>query len=80
MFRSLIVFIAIGVIVWLVSRMLSNKRNTPRSKTGASNPHEIKKIVQCQQCQVFIPEDKAIKSENFSFCSQQHLEQWTQDQ
>lgn len=78
MFRSFIIFIVIGVVIWLVVRMLANKTKSSRSKPGPSSPHDIKKIVQCQQCQVFVPEDKAIKSENFAFCSQQHLDQWKQ--
>ncbi|MDH5393325.1 MAG: PP0621 family protein [Gammaproteobacteria bacterium] len=79
MFRSFILLIAVGLVVWLISRMLKNKKTTGQSKPDNSRQHEIKKIVQCQQCQVFVPEDKAIKSDQFAFCSQQHLDQWQQE-
>lgn len=73
--RTIIFLIAIGVVIWLISRMLKNKlsqnqqSNDPRSS-------EIKNIVQCQQCKAFIPEDKAIRENNRIFCSQKHLEEW----
>lgn len=76
MFRTLILFIAIGVAVWLVSRMLKSKTSQSKSKPQKKQPKEIKNIVQCQLCNVYIPESDAIKHEQLSFCSQDHLEQW----
>ncbi|MCK5336425.1 MAG: hypothetical protein KAQ67_09685 [Gammaproteobacteria bacterium] len=72
MFRSLILMIAIGVVIWLLSRMFKNKTLQSRPKQN----NEIKNIVQCHVCNVFIPEDKAIKQDQYSFCSQDHLNQW----
>jgi len=74
MFRNLILLIVIGIVVWLLSRMLKNKARSTGSQPAKKN--EIKSIVQCHVCQVFIPEDKAIKQNQLSFCSQKHLEQW----
>lgn len=74
MFRTLILFIAIGIVVWLVSRMIKNKALQSRPKQSPKK--EIKNIVQCSVCNVYIPESDAIKQDEHAFCSQQHLEQW----
>ncbi len=74
MFRTLILFIAIGVAVWLVSRMIKNK--TTKSRPKNNQPKEIKNIVQCKFCNIYIPESDAIKYNELTFCSQDHLEQW----
>jgi len=79
MFRSLIFIIAIGIVVWLVSRMISNK-SRQIGKNKQHKDQEIKNIVQCQVCQAFVPEDKAINENGKIFCSQQHLEQWKDQQ
>ena len=71
MFRTLILLIAIGLIVWVVKQMLKNK-----SAAKAKPPGEIKNIVQCKQCKVYIPQDQAVKENNDFFCSQQHLTEW----
>lgn len=80
MFRSLIFIVAIGIVIWLVSRMIKNKSQQISSKTRQAKSNEIKNIVQCQVCQAFVPEDKAITENNNTFCSQQHLEQWKEQQ
>lgn len=77
MFRTLILFVAIGIVVWLVSRMIKNKALQSRPKQPHKN--EVKNIVQCKICNVFIPEDEAIKQDEFTFCSQAHLDQWKVD-
>lgn len=75
MFRSLILLIAIGLVIWLLSRMFKNKANQG-NPDSSNNKQQIKNIVQCQQCQAFIPEDKAIRENNQVFCSQKHLQEW----
>jgi len=80
MFRNLIFIVAIGIVVWLVSRMIKSKSQQISSKTRQVKNNEIKNIVQCQICQAFVPEDKAIIENNHTFCSQQHLEQWKEQQ
>ena len=75
MFRSLFFLIAIGLVIWLISRMLKNKLGKD-NQPGQQSPREIKNIVQCQQCQTFIPEDKAVREGDRVFCSQKHLEEW----
>jgi len=79
MFRSLIFVIAIGLVIWLVSRMLKNKLGQ-NSSPKTNSPREIKNIVQCHQCKAFIPEDKALRESGQTFCSQQHLEEWKESQ
>ena len=80
MFRSLIFILAIGIVVWLISRMIKNKTRQISSKNKQPKHNEIKNIVQCQVCQAFVPEDKAVIENNKTFCSQQHLEQWKEQQ
>jgi len=80
MFRSLIFIVAIGIVVWLISRMIKNKTRQISSKNKQPKRNQIKNIVQCQVCQAFVPEDKAITENNNIFCSQQHLEQWKEQQ
>lgn len=75
MFRNLILLIVIGLVIWLLSQFFKKK---PRSQ-AQQNP-KIKNIVQCQQCEVYIPEDQAVKHNGRYFCTQQHLEEWTDKQ
>ena len=79
MFRSLIFVIAIGLVIWLVSRMLKNKLGN-NSTSRSQNPKEIKNIVQCHQCKAFIPEDRVVREGGQTFCSQKHLEEWKESQ
>ena len=79
MFRSLILLIAIGTVIWLVSRMLKNKTQQTNSNHNNKKNKEIKNIVQCHVCQVFVPEDKAITQNQLSFCSQKHLDEWNEN-
>lgn len=72
--RNLIILIAVGIIIWIVGRMFKNKALKSRPKQTPSN--EIKTIVQCTKCHVFIPEEKAIKQDQNAFCSKEHLTQW----
>ena len=78
MFRSLIFIIAIALVVWLVSRMFKNTlgKSRPNNDEQDTSPKAIKNIVQCVQCQAFVPEDKALKADGKTFCSQQHLDEW----
>ncbi|MDH5423668.1 MAG: PP0621 family protein [Gammaproteobacteria bacterium] len=78
MFRNLILLIAIAAAVWLISRMIKNKALQSSSKPVQKN--EIKNIVQCHVCKVFIPEDKSVKQDQYSFCSHEHLQQWQEEQ
>lgn len=77
MFRTLILLIAVGFVIWIVSRMLNNKLGSDK-KQESKRAQQIKNIVQCQQCQTFIPEDRAVRDGDLIFCSQQHLEEWKQ--
>lgn len=74
MFRTLILFIAIAIVVWMVSRMIKNK--TSQAGPKKKKKIEIKTIVQCHLCNVYVPESNAIKQDEHIFCSQEHFEQW----
>lgn len=76
MFRNLILLVAIGIVIWLVRNMLKKKSRNKASLDSQTKNHEIKNIVQCKLCQVFIPEDKAIKKNKLTFCSQKHFDEW----
>lgn len=78
MFRNLVLLIAVGVAVWLVSRMIKNKALQSRSKPVQKN--EIKNIVQCHVCKAFVPEDKSFQQDQYSFCSNEHLKEWKEHQ
>ena len=76
--RNIILLIAVGIIIWIVGRMFKNKalKSRPRNPQENNQKNEIKTIVQCATCQAFIPEDKAIKQDQQTFCSNEHLTQW----
>lgn len=78
MFRNLILLIVIGIVIWLVKRMIKSKQQGSQTNQNPENV-AIKNIVQCHMCKVFIPEDKSIKHDKLSFCSQRHLEEWKEN-
>lgn len=75
MFKNLFLLVAIGIVIWLVRRMLKNKIQ----QTNSRQSNEIKNIVQCHVCQAYIPEEKAINKNQLSFCSQQHADEWNEN-
>ncbi|MDH5369479.1 MAG: PP0621 family protein [Gammaproteobacteria bacterium] len=70
---SLIRLIVIALIIYLViqifKRWAANK-NTQRSV----HQENTQKMVQCEICQLHIPENEALQRDGEFFCSQEHLE------
>lgn len=75
MFRNLIIIIAIVVLVWIVRNML--RRN--QVSGSSASPRISKDMVQCEQCQTYLPKDDAISNNGHYFCGEKHLQAWKRD-
>ena len=70
---SLIRLIVIALIIYLVIQIF--KRWAANKSTQTSMHQEkAQKMVQCDVCQLHIPEDEALKRDGRFFCSQAHLD------
>lgn len=71
MFRNLFILIAIIAAIWIIRSLINS------SRSSSKQPALEKDMVQCEQCKTYIPEDDAIVMNNKNFCSQQHLQDWS---
>ena len=64
--RTLLIFIALAVIVMVIKRLWLQKRQTPgnRELTG--------RMVQCETCGIFVPEQEALERDGHHYCSREH--------
>ncbi len=70
MFKNLILIAAIVILFWVVKGFI---RRVQLEKKPSSKSRDM---VQCEQCKAYLPKDDAIVSDNKTFCSQQHLNDW----
>ena len=70
---NLIRLIVIVLIIYLVIQMF---KRWAQNKNAASSvkQEKLKNMVQCEVCQLHIPEDEALQRDGLFFCSQAHLE------
>ena len=70
---SLIRLIVIALIIYLVIQIF---KRWSANKNAQTTVHQEKtqKMVQCEVCQLHLPENEALKRNNKFFCSQEHLD------
>ena len=71
MFRSVLVIIFVIAVLWLGRLLMQRLKSADKPAKPVS-----KDMVQCLQCQAYIPRDDAILEQGKAFCSQQHLNDW----
>ena len=74
MFRNLIIIIAVVALIWIVRGFI--RRGQLEKKPPSGNG---KDMVQCEQCQTYLPRDDAIEQNDHFFCGQKHLQEWKRD-
>lgn len=67
---GLIRIIVIGLIIYLLIQIF---KRWVANKNSSTSKLEEKKMVQCQVCQLHIPEEEALQKDGQFFCSQEHL-------
>ena len=72
MFKNLFLIAAIAALIWIISGLIR------RAQLEKKTTSESRDMVQCEQCKTYLPKHDAIVSNNKSFCSQQHLNDWNQ--
>ena len=70
---NLIRLIVIALIIYLVFHMF---KRWAQNKNSASpeKQEKLKNMVQCEVCQLHIPENEALQRDGHYFCSQAHLD------
>lgn len=72
---NLIRVLIIGLLVWLVYRMIRAALNKPR-RQGPTKPAALSTdMVRCQHCGIHIPRDEALQQGDAFYCSPEHREQ-----
>jgi len=70
---SLIRLIVIALIIYLVIQIFKRWAANKNSQTSVHQKN-TQKMVQCEICQLHIPENEALQRDGEFFCSQEHLE------
>lgn len=70
---ALIRILIIALVVWLLLRMIKNWASRPAGVQKDTRP-EVESMVRCQHCGLHIPKQEAIRSDNYYYCSQEHLQ------
>lgn len=69
---SLIRLIVIALIIYLLVQIIKRWAANKKSQTSARQKKSTK-MVQCETCQLHVPEDEALKLDGKFYCSQAHL-------
>jgi len=72
MFRTLIIVAAV-LLVFLIIKNRLNSRSLQQKKPGSTTTDNM---VQCLQCETYIPRKEAIISGTETFCCKQHQRDW----
>jgi len=70
---SLIRLIVIALIIYLVIQIFKRWSANKKAQTTVYQ-EKTQKMVQCEVCQLHLPENEALKRNNKFFCSQEHLD------
>ena len=62
MFGKLILIVAIIGLVWIASSLIRRNQISQKKK-----PAQSKDMVQCVQCQTYLPKDEAVEQDNHFF-------------
>lgn len=75
---TLIRILIIALVAWLLLRMVKNWANGPAPRNKTTRP-DVESMVRCQQCGLHIPKHEALQSDNYYYCSREHLQQHQED-
>lgn len=73
MFKSVLIIVVV-IVLLIITRTIMQRVKPP----GRKRPPISNDTVQCQQCQVYIPQNDALFKGDKAFCSTQHLNDWNQ--
>jgi uncharacterized protein len=71
MFRNLILIVAVVALVWIARGFIRRAQLSQKKSMK-----ESRDMVQCEQCQTFLPKDDAVQQDDHFFCGRPHLEEW----
>jgi uncharacterized protein len=66
--RTLVILIAVALVVMAVRRLLRSSRTPSRRGQQAA------RMVQCERCGIYIPENEALSRGDRYYCSAAHLQ------
>ena len=69
---TLLRIIIIGLVIWLVYRLIKNWLDKPAPKKRPAK--EIGNMVRCAHCGLHVPKIESIKSAGVHYCCQEHRE------
>ncbi len=72
MFKSVLIIIFV-IVILLIARTITQRLKKPAPR----EPITHNDTVQCLHCQTYIPREDAIFKGDKTFCSLQHLNDWT---
>jgi uncharacterized protein len=64
--RTILILIALALIVMIIKRLWLQTRQPPE------NPVLTGKMVQCENCGIFIPHQEALRQDGHYYCSREH--------
>ena len=64
--RTLLILIALAVVVMIVKRLWLQPRQPPVSRELNG------KMVQCENCGIFVPQQEALGQDGHYYCSREH--------
>lgn len=70
MFRTLILFIAVALLVLVVQKLLRQHQLEKARKQKLPGAEDM---VVCVECQVHLPMSEALQKQGLYFCSREHL-------
>ncbi|MES2917317.1 MAG: PP0621 family protein [Pseudomonadota bacterium] len=80
---KLLQLIILGVVAWVVFRLLQGKSALPRQAPGPASPGAAPSsgvMRRCALCQVHIPEGESTQSRGQYFCCEAHRDAWVREQ
>ncbi len=64
--RTLLILIALALIVMIIKRLWLQTRQPPKKSVLTG------KMVQCENCGIFIPQHEALRQDGRFYCSREH--------
>ena len=76
---GLIRLIILGLVIWLVWRLVNNVKARVNTSKKPEAKIENQSMVSCQYCSVHVPQQEAVKHDDSWFCSQSHRDKFLED-
>ena len=70
---KLLIWVVVIIAALFVTRVLTQKKNNPRPKTGrVPAPKGAEQMVRCAHCNIYLPRSEALMSNDHTWCSLDH--------